>query len=357
MATTGSTIELTLRGRVLAWLAALAAGAAVLGDDGNARLAAALLAAPLLVDFVAKQRRLHHAEVQIGARRTSAGAPFTEHLTLVHRGRWPARECLLIEPRTMRTEPPALLPVLPPDVPQRIVLHARSHVRSHVVERVFVIVSAWPFGLFRSRAVLSVAADLVTLPARVKLTAEVVHAIAERQEAPRDRSALAGPEYHSLREHQHGEDARGVHARRSASLGTLVRRVTRGSLPSTVGVVLDLRRPPGRSLHHGTRRFEWSLGACVTLIALLRARGAQIDVLVLDAEPARILVRSPADEFELQTVLAEASPTPHRPLAPELFDDLRAREHCYWIPAGAYLASPEHAAMGRAVTLVGGDDE
>ena len=86
MATSSSTVELTLRGRVVAWLATLAAGAAWIGGDGNARLAAAMLAAPLLVDFVAKQRRLQHTEIRLAPRRTAAGSPFSERLTLVHRG-------------------------------------------------------------------------------------------------------------------------------------------------------------------------------------------------------------------------------------------------------------------------------
>jgi hypothetical protein len=356
MSTAGSKIELTLRGRLLAWLAALAATAAVLGDDGNARLAAGLLAAPLLVDFATKQRRLHHAEVRVGPRRTTAGAAFTETVTVIHRGRSSARECLLVEPRTQRTEPPALLPVLAPDAPVATTLRARSHVRSHVVQRVFVLASEWPFGLFRSRAALTVDADLVTLPAPVVLTVDVVPAIAERSEPPRERTALAGPEYHSLREHLPGEDARGVHARRSAAIGTLVRRVTRGSLPSIVGVVLDLRRSPGRAPQHGSRRFEWGLGVCVTLVATLRARGAQVDVLVLGSEPASFLVRSPADEYALHTALAEAAPAPHRPLAAEAFARLRAREHSYWIAAGSHVPSPEQTAFGDALTVVGGDE-
>ena len=84
MASTHSTIELTMRGKVLAWLAGLAGAAAWLGEDPNARIAAALLAAPLLVDFVAKQRRMHETEVRIGPRRTIAGAPFTENVMLTH---------------------------------------------------------------------------------------------------------------------------------------------------------------------------------------------------------------------------------------------------------------------------------
>ncbi|MEO6593702.1 MAG: DUF58 domain-containing protein [Planctomycetota bacterium] len=357
MATPSSTVELTLRGRGVLWLAALAAGAAWLGDDGNARLAAAMLTAPLLVDFVTKQRRLHHVEVRMSPRRTIAGALFTEQVTIVHRGRRPLRECLLTEPRTMRSEPAVLMPPVTPLQPTRVGYRARSLQRSHVLERVFLLVSAWPLGLFRTRAVLTVAAEMITEPARVPLDAEVVQAIAEREISPRHRQSLPGPEFHALREHMPDEDARGVHALRSASMGVLVRRVTQGRMPQTVGLVLDMRRPPGRSLFQGTRRFEWSLGACASLIAYLRARSAHVQVVVIDAEPAKYLVQGPAKETELLTLLAEASPTPHRPLSSELFLEVRRLEHCFWIPAGAYLASPEFAAMSTNVTIVGGDFE
>jgi hypothetical protein len=357
MATSSSSVELTLRGKVVAWLTALAAGAAWLGDDGNARLAAAMLAAPLIVDFVLKQRRLHHTEIRVSTRRTTAGAMFVDPLVLVHHGHRPARECLLSEPRTMRNEPPVLLPTLAPGAPAAIELRGRSLQRSHVLERVFVLVSAWPLALFRSRAVVTVATDFVTEPARVPLSAEVVQAIAEQQAAPRDRAVATGLEFHSLREHLPHEDARGVHALRSAALGTLVRRVSRGRLPHTVGLVLDLRRPPGRPLHHGARRFEWSLGACAALVAHLRQQAAQVLVLVVGEAPARFLVQGPAQEHDLLTLLAEVDPAPHRLLPPEQLDELRRLEHCFWIPAGAYTASPEIAALPRTVTIVGSEFE
>lgn len=357
MAIPSTSTELTMRGRVVAWLAALAAGASWLGGDANARLAAAMLVAPLVVDFVGKQRRLHATELRVGTRRTAAGAAFTESVTVVHRGPRPLRECLLTETRTMRNEAPVLLPTLRPDTPTRIEVRQRSLQRSHVLERVFLLVSHWPLGMFRTRSVVRVAADLITEPARVALQADLVRAIADTEAAPRDQSHLPGPEFHSLREHQPGEDARTVHALRSAALGTLVRRVTQGRMPRTVGMVLDLRRPPGRALNQGMRRFEWSLGACATLLHLLRRRGAEVRVLVLAGEPADILVQGPAREDELLTLLAEASPSPHRPLPEELFVAIQRLEHCFWIPAGAYLASPEFAAMPGKVTLVGGEYE
>ncbi len=344
-----------MRGKIVAWLAAIAAAASWLGDDANARLAAAMLAAPLLVDFVLKQRRLHLTEISVAPRRTAAGALFTERLTVVHRGRRPVRECLLGEPRTMRTEPPALLPTLAPGKPAEVTMRARSLQRCHLLERVFVLMSVWPLGLFRTRAVVAVRADLITEPARVPLSAEIVQAIAEHEAG--QRTPQAGTEFHSLREHQPHEDARGVHARRSAAVGALVRRVTHGRLPHTVGVVLDLRRPPGRALHHGTRRFEWSLGACASLVECLRQRAAQVQVLVLDQEPANILVRGPMQERDLLTLLAEADPAPHLVPPPDVFDFLRRLEHCFWIPAGAYEASLEISALPATVTIVGGDVE
>ena len=72
MATSSTTLELTLRGRVLAGLGSAAGFAAWLGDDPNARLAAALLLAPLLVDFLLKPRRLHRCDVRVAPRRTAA---------------------------------------------------------------------------------------------------------------------------------------------------------------------------------------------------------------------------------------------------------------------------------------------
>ncbi len=352
-----TSIELTVRGRVVAWLAALAAGAAWLGGDANARLAAAMLTAPLVIDFVHKRRGLHHTTIRVGARRTAAGVGYTETLTIVHQGRGTLRDCLLTEQRTMRSEQPALLPPLAPVQPARVPVRQRSMQRGHVLERVFLLLAQSPLGMFRSRAAIHVAADLVTEPARVSLRSDVLRSIDESEMAPHDRSHLSGPEFHSLREHHAGEDARAVHALRSASLGTLVRTVTHGRLPRTIGIVLDLRRPPRRELHHGSRRFEWGLGACATLLHVLRHRGAEAHVLVLGDQPASILVQGPAHEAELMMMLAAASPSPCRSVQGELFATIQKLEHCLWIPAGAYFESPEFAAMPGKVTLVGGDDE
>jgi hypothetical protein len=357
MTTRRSIVEWTLRGRVVASLAALGIGAAWIGDDANARVAAAMLAAPLLVDFVMKQRRLHQTEIRIAARRTTAGASFAEHLLLVHQGPRRLRECLLVESRTMRADDAVLLPGLAPGVPLSAGFRARSLQRSRVHERVFVLLSAWPLGLFKSRAVLPVAAELVTEPARVPLQADVVRAVAEQEQARAERLSLPGPDFHSLRELMPEEDARGVHALRSAAMATLVRRINQGRAPRDVGVVLDLRRPPGRPLHQGTRHFEWSLGACAALLDLLRARAAQVHLLVLDAEPRRFLVQPSAAATDVLTFLAEARPTPHQALGASVFDEVRRLEHCFWVPAGAWLAAAESALLPASITVLRGDFE
>lgn len=351
MATPSSSLELTPRGKIVLWLTGLAAGAAWLGGDPNARLAAAMLAAPLLLDFLAKQRRLHHTRVRVAPRRTIAGAVYEESVLVEHNGLRPLRHCQLHEPRTMRGSAPVLLPTLAPGKPTRVSMQQRSLIRSHVLERVFLLESQWPLGMFATRSVVAVQADMITEAARVTLTADVLEAAAEREAAMVDRSRLPGPEFHALREHLPEEDARGVHALRSAAIGTLVRRVTRGRQPRTVGLVLDLRRPPRQPQGHGLRRFEWSLGACATLVEHLHAHGSEVRVHVLDTEPERIDVHGPKELVELLTLLSEASLSQYHDLLPDQLADLDELVHCYWIPAGGHVAARE-LDFGRHVTLV-----
>lgn len=357
MATPHSSTELTSRGKVFLCLAGLAAGAAWIGGDENARLAAAMLAAPILIDFVAKQRRLHFTGVRLAARRTVAGAVYIETLHVEHQGRRPLRNCQLYEPRSMRGEPAVLLPTLQPFEPQRIDVRQRSLIRSHVLERVFVLESQWPLGMFATRSVVSAETDLITEPMRASLRADVLDAAADAEIAPVDRSMLPGPEFQALREYLPEEDARGVHALRSASLGTLVRRVTRGRMPRTIGVVLDLRRPPGQPRGRGLRRCEWSLGACASLVEELHRRGSVSRVLVVDTEPEQIEVKDASQLTELMTMLSEASLSMHHGLNPELLANIELLSHCYWIPAGGFTRAPELRDMPGRVSLIVEDEE
>ena len=69
-----TSLQLTMRGRLLVMLATLALFAAWLSGEANARLAAAMLMAPLLVDFALAPRHLHKLRLLVRPRRTTAAA-------------------------------------------------------------------------------------------------------------------------------------------------------------------------------------------------------------------------------------------------------------------------------------------
>jgi len=347
-------MDITLRGRVLLLLVGLSLGAAWLTGDPNAQLAASLLLAPLFVDFLLKARGLEHIEVQVSHRRTEAGAPFLETVHLRHTGSSrPIHELCVSEPRTAVHQGAALIESLAPGRSIEVRLSCRSRIRSHLLERAFLLESVYPLGFLRSRVIRKVSSDLITEPARVRLPVQVLHSSQQGDPDYRDNLRPFGGEFHSLREYTHGEDARMVHALRSAAVGTLVRRVTQGHLPRQIGMVLDLRRPPGRPLRRGIRRFEWSLGACATLVDHLRSRQMALSCVVLGEESRLEELTSVLQTSEFLTFLSEATASRHRPAPDDLLRQLEACESCYWIPAGGYLDREEIAALPGEVMLLG----
>jgi uncharacterized protein (DUF58 family) len=220
-------------------------------------------------------------------------------------------------------------------------LQARSNQRSRVDHRVLVLHCEWPFGFFAAETVVRCAAELVTEPGRLRLPAPVLESLRQPAVADRDSRLQTGPDFHSLREHHPDEDARAVHALRSAALGLLVRREMRGSMLAEVGIVLDLRRPPGRNPRLGQRRFEWSLSACASMLDLLCGQGTAVRVVVLGAESRSVLVQSAAEHTALLTFLSEAEPVPHVPLEEATLRELAACERSYWIAAGGHLEQGE----------------
>jgi uncharacterized protein (DUF58 family) len=305
-------VELTMRGRLLVLLASLALFAAWFSGDANARLAAALLLAPLLVDFALVPRHLHRVQMAVRPRRTIAAATFREELELQCSGR-ALREVTVHEPRTAPAGSRTLVERL---LRGRNVVHlqARSNQRSRVDHRVLVLHCEWPFGFFAAQALVQCATELVTEPGRLRLPAPVLESLCQPAVVDRDSRLQTGPDFHSLREHHPDEDARAVHALRSAALGMLVRREMRGSLLAEVGIVLDLRRPPGRNPRVGQRRFEWSLSACASMLDVLCGQGTAVRVVVVGAATAAVPVQSEAQLTSFLTFLSEAEPVPHLPL-------------------------------------------
>ena len=226
MATPHSSTELTARGKALLWLASISASVAWISGDENARLATAILAAPILVDFVAKQRHLHLTSVIIAPRRTVAGAFFIESMQVEHRGNRPLRNCCLYEPLLMHNAPAVLLPTLKPFETHCIKIRERSLNRNYSIQRVIVLESQWPLGIFATRTAAMTKCELVTEPMRADLSVELHNSSAITQTTSVVRKAT-GSEFYELREHLSGEDVRRVHALRSAALGTLIERINR----------------------------------------------------------------------------------------------------------------------------------
>jgi uncharacterized protein (DUF58 family) len=351
MAQSHGTLQLTARGTVVAALAAASLFGATLSGDANVRLAAGLLLAPLIVDFARKPRGLGSVALRVAPRRTVVGARFHEPVRLDNSRGSALREVLLHERHRQCT--PAFVAAVPRGGDCTVALPCASPQRGHQLERVFELSTEWPLGLFRRTAVAVVAADLVTEPRRENLRDDPLASLDELQHALQARTRLLGEEFHALREHQVGEDARGVHALRSAALATLVRTVLRGRLPSQVGIVLDLRRPPGRPLQLGHRRFEWSLGAAATLLDRLCAAACTVQLWVLGSRTVHTVVRDSRLQREVLTFLAEAAPSPHRALPPQSLDGLSGMDRCFWIPAGGQRPP---AGLPASIEVLGGHE-
>ena len=352
MATPHSSIELTGRGKTLLWLAGISAGIAWISGDHNARIAAAILAAPILVDFVARQRRLHLTRIHIAPRRTVAGAFYIESVQVEHRGNRPLRGCYFYEPLLMRNEPAALLPTLQPLETHRTEIQERSLIRSHIIQRVIVLESRWPLGMFLSRSVVTADCDLVTEPRRVELSLNLLESSTNTQSASIRRKQEIEPDFYELRKYVYGEDARGVHALRSAALGSLVRQVHRELSSQTVGVILDLRQQPGDLKHQGDRQFEWSLGACAWLAEKIHQSGSMQRILVIDTQPELLEIRNSIEMMGLMTLLSEASLSTHHSIEPSLLIEINALSQCYWIAAGGYTRAPELLNIAKEVTVI-----
>lgn len=350
MAAAGQALELSVRGKTLGLLALMATTGAWISGDPVARLAASMLLGPLLVDLACKPWAIGRLRIAFRPRRAVAGTPFTEPLTIVHEGRSTMRELLLSEPRTMRSGALALVDRIGPRSTAEVELSCRTTARGHLVERVVLAASGWPLGLFQVRAVLAAPADLVIEPARVALSPEVLQALADRESAWTLHRRLPGDEFHALREYRDGDDARAVHARRSAVLGTIVCRVNIGRQPRDFGLVLDLRRPPAKVL--APQHAERCLGIAASIVDALRSDQNRLQVVVLGSRTVPITVDGEGARTKLLTLLAEAGTSAPRDLEPGAFASLRGAETVFWIPAGG-AAVPDPVELGFEPLVIG----
>ncbi len=345
-------LKLTYRGKVLLLLGLLSALAAWVSADSSVRLAAAMLLSPFVVDLVWGGTQLPPLKLSISRRRIETGAPFEETLRLesasTTRG---VVDVHLREPRTETYAGGVFVPRLAAGQTLTLPMPARTRMRGRYPRRVVLAATSHPLGLFRRTAVLSNTNEMVSEPARMRLPTHVLEALERPQAETVTRDERGDEEYHHLREYSVGEDARLVHALRSASGGTLVRRVLRNQQQPEACIVLDLRRPPGRSARLGSRRLEWSLGATANLIDRMRARGTVITVLVLDSEERQFIIKNDGEAADFLAFLAEARSTLHWQVSPATLERLSSAEQCLWVPAGGFKASGDRAVIGNPVLV------
>ena len=223
-----TTLKLTYRGRVLMLLGFLAALAAMASGDSSVRLAAAMLLAPFLVDLCWGGFRLPLLDLRVSHRRTESGSPFEEHVRITCRSAVRgACDVHLREPRTETHVGGVFLPQLSAGGSITMPMPARTRTRGWFRQRVVVAISSHPLGLLRRTRVLRCDSEMISEPARMRLPAHVLDALERPQAETLNRDEQGHEEFHHLREYSAGEDARLVHALRSATSGTLVRRVLR----------------------------------------------------------------------------------------------------------------------------------
>ena len=90
-------LEVSIRGRLALLLLHLAAGAAWLSGDDEARIAAAMLAAPLLVDLVVTLLGRPKVEIALAPRRAVARRSFVETLRVSNRSTTALRDLRIRE--------------------------------------------------------------------------------------------------------------------------------------------------------------------------------------------------------------------------------------------------------------------
>ena len=347
-----TSLKLTYRGKVLLLLGFLSALAALLSGDPSVRLAAAVLLAPFVVDLAWGGTQLPPLKLLISRRRTETGAPFEEALRLECAS--PTRgvsDVHLREPRTETYAGGVFVPRLSPGRQITLPMPARTRMRGRYPQRVAVAISSHPLGLFRRTAVLRSNNEMVSEPARMPLPTHVLEALERPQVEAVARDERGDDEFHHMREYSAGEDARLVHALRSATSGLLVRRVLRNQEQPEACIVIDLRRAPGRSPRLGSRRLEWSLGATASLVDRMRARGTVITVLILGGEERTVTIKNDGEAEDFLALLAEARTTIHWQVSPETLERLGHMEQCLWVPAGGFKATQDRAAMGDPVLV------
>ncbi|UJR86506.1 DUF58 domain-containing protein [Sandaracinus amylolyticus] len=190
----------------------------------------------------------------------------------------------------------------------------------------FRLSTRYPFGLFEKWRLVDDRAELLVYPALVPVVAPTLPAGARAEDRASPRRG-PGTEPANLREYRAGDEARSVHARRSAALGRLVVRERERESGARLSIVLDNARPAGLDDGAWSGAFELAVSRAASLAERALAHGSSVDVLTRSGgSPVVLGGGAPDPILRYLALLAPAQgdaplPSPRTPsviVAPEL---------------------------------------
>ncbi len=170
----------------------------------------------------------------------------------------------------------------------------------------------YPFGLVEKAYVHVGEGELLVYPELIDVDPAILRGRFTGTDHP-DPFIGRGIEVAGLREYVAGDEARAIHWRRSAALGTLVVKERQRDASSRVVFVLDNLRPEGVEEEGWAAGFEHAISRIATLTAEAAARGASVEVVARDTRSPLLAPGAAPDPIwrflaRLEVADPEASP-------------------------------------------------
>jgi len=339
-------LELSPVGRI-ALLLALGASAAAAFEPGLARPLAALAWSLLGLGAWLARRRLVGLELEPARpARATVGVRVELRARLNARrarsGAWTLALCA----RAGETPQPAarVTGTLGPE-PADLALAWRVRRRGHESALVAELATLDPLGLVRARRSLTLACDVLGLPRRGELLADLAHAAARTAPA-RGRHARGDEELVAVRDWRPGESLRRLHWRLSARRGRAILRELAAPAEGELELVLDtaLDEPARRARRAA---FEEAVSLTATLAEHHLRAGRRVSLRLGSAVSARAL-RGRHGLMRARTLLARVEP---ESAAEVLAPRPKARDFRIVVRAGRGRAAPAESAGTRVLDV------
>jgi uncharacterized protein (DUF58 family) len=240
--------------------------------------------------------------------RAHAGAPFLVEVVLTNEKRWLPSFSIEVEdvaegaPSDRRT----YFLRVEPRGERRAVYERSVDARGLLRFSELVLRTSYPFGLFEKTLRHRVEDLLVVYPA-LEPDRAGLEVAEQRLDAESVERAGHGTEVLHLREYRPGDEARAVHARRSAALGRLVVRERARARAPAIHLLLDDLLPESEGREHPARRegFERRIRQLAWLASTAHTRGADVTLRTRSGRGAAARGDGPVDPVLAFLALAE----------------------------------------------------